>query len=122
MYMIKINNVEFDIDVLDLMFIDKYEEELERYNKKYNELKEKEFPSEIKRAIAMCREIFVLFDNVLGEGSSTKLFGKRVNPLECFGVLAELTTIMCGAKEEQEKKNERIYKAMNKYLPKNGNK
>lgn len=101
--MIKINNVELKIDVMDADFSEKIEMELEKVVSKSSSSDDKIRQGNIKRSQYLreqCRIVFDFFDNIWGKGTHEKIFGDRCNLKECLSVFEEFVN----AYKEKDKK------------------
>ena len=101
--MIKINNVELKIDVMDADFSEKIEMELETGVSKSSSSDDKIRQGNIKRSQYLreqCRIVFDFFDNIWGKGTHEKIFGDRCNLKECLSVFEEFVN----AYKEKDKK------------------
>ena len=77
MSLYKINDVELDIDMEDYDFQVKYEKAFDQLEQDEKELQKIGKASEITKAY--CEMFNRLFDNIFGEGTSTKLFDGKFN-------------------------------------------
>lgn len=101
--MIKINNVELKIDVMDADFSEKIEMELEKVVSKSSSSDDKIRQGNIKRSQYLreqCRIVFDFFDNIWGKGTHEKIFGDRCNLKECLSAFEEFVN----AYKEKDKK------------------
>lgn len=101
--MIKINNVELKIDVMDADFSEKIEMELEKVVSKSSSSDDKIRQGNIKRSQYLreqCRIVFDFFDNIWGKGTHEKIFWDRCNLKECLSVFEEFVN----AYKEKDKK------------------
>lgn len=85
--MIALNGITFDIDVLDV----DYMERKEKYSKEFAEkLKTINTGSEVQDVKLQCQYCHEMYDKVLGEGTSDKLFKGKLNIIACLKVFDEL--------------------------------
>ena len=73
----RIDFSEFDFDVLELKDAEKYETELAKVREKMALAEKNVIYS--KLIIEECNAVYEFFNNVLGEGTSKKLFGNSVH-------------------------------------------
>ena len=106
--MLKINDVELELDLMDGDTAEKYENAIDKLNSKAQEKHEKETLSQsIKR---QCNLVFDFFNEVFGEGTDKKLFGNKTNLRECTEAFKQVIDYT----EEQHKELE---KDLLKYSP-----
>ena len=85
--MLKINNIELKMDILDADFSEKVETEMENVTNKTKNIDEKFKQAKFKRSEYLreyCKAIFDFFDNIWGEGTHEKIFKSRFNLKECL--------------------------------------
>ena len=101
--MVKINNVELKIDVMDADFSEKIETELEKVVSKSSSSDDRLKQGKVKRSQYLreqCKIVFDFFDNIWGKGTHEKIFGNRCNLKECLSVFEEFVN----AYKEEDKK------------------
>jgi len=97
----KINNVELeDIDILDLEVAEKYEKALKDIEGLAQKLKGKGLAECIR---TQCNAVFDVFNMLFGEGTDKKVFGDRVNLMDCLQAFEELVKYMNARNEDIEK-------------------
>jgi MoaA/NifB/PqqE/SkfB family radical SAM enzyme len=107
-----IDEVEVEIDMADYEFQVKYEKAFEEMIKEEKALQKVGKNSEITKGY--CEMFNHLFDNILGEGISEKLFAGKYNTLTTNRVYGELLEI-CSAQVKSN--NAERDKIINKYRP-----
>ena len=106
--MLKINDVELELDLMDADMADKYEK---AYRKMQRDVAN--IPKNLSLADSIrkqCQLIFTFFDEVFTEGTSKKIFGNRTNLREC---IKAVETIIDHINKDAEEAN----KIINKYSP-----
>ena len=106
--MLKINNVELELDLMDADMADKYEK---AYRKMQRDVAN--IPKKISLADSIrkqCNLIFCFFNEVFGEGTSKKIFGNKTNLREC---IKAVETLIDYVNKDVEEAN----KIINKYSP-----
>lgn len=73
----KWNDVELEIDMEDVEFLEKYENAFEIMEEEEKQVKNIGKYSEMTRSY--CDMFYHLFDNIFGEGAGNKLLGKKKN-------------------------------------------
>lgn len=99
----KINNVELkDIDLLDADVAEKYENAINKLADSADPKEDEELSlSGIIRK--QCKSVFNFFNDVFGEGTDIKVFGKRTNYRECESAFKEVIDYTSEQKKEIEK-------------------
>ena len=106
--MLKINDVELEIDLLDADMAECYESAYRKMQKDVENI-----PKNLSLAESIrkqCKLIFNFFDEVFGEGTSKKIFGNRTNLRECIKAVEALI-------DHVNKDTEEANKIINKYSP-----
>lgn len=106
--MLKINDVELELDLMDADMAEKYEK---AYRKMQRDVVN--IPKNLSLAESIrkqCKLIFNFFDEVFGEGTSEKIFGNKTNLREC---VKAVETIIDHVNKDAEEANNII----NKYSP-----
>ena len=106
--MLKINDVELEIDLLDADMAECYESAYRKMQKDVENI-----PKNLSLAESIrkqCKLIFNFFDEVFGQGTSKKIFGNRTNLREC---LKTVETLIDYVNKDAEEANNII----NKYSP-----
>ena len=86
--MLKINNVELELDLYDADVMDKYTEALNKLNEKEKNKKTKGLSNgDIIRQ--ECRFVFDFFNDLFGEGTDKKIFGNKTNYKQCVEALEQ---------------------------------
>lgn len=98
--MIKLNGVEFDLDLMDLDVAEKVERETKKVAIETEKAKGKNRSESIK---IQCYAVFNCIDNILGEGAHKKIFGDKVNLRDCLRVFEQLILEMQKQDEEDKK-------------------
>ena len=106
--MLKINDVELELDLMDADMAEKYE-------KAYREMQKDvaNIPKNLSLADSIrkqCKLIFNFFDEVFGEGTSKNIFGNKTNLRECIKAVETLI-------DHVNKDTEEANKIINKYSP-----
>lgn len=85
----KILNREIEFDFLDIENMAKYEEALEKYMKKLEEIKE--FKGKDSEGFKMlCETVYNFFDELIGEGSAVQILGEKRNFGKCAKAMREI--------------------------------
>ena len=106
--MLKINDVELELDLMDADMAEKYEKAYRKMQKDVENI-----PKNLSLAESIrkqCKLIFNFFDEVFGEGTSKKIFGNRTNLRECIKAVETLI-------DHVNKDTEEANKIINKYSP-----
>ena len=106
--MLKINDVELELDLMDADMAEKYEK---AYRKMQRDVVN--IPKNLSLAESIrkqCKLIFNFFDEVFGQGTSKKIFGNRTNLRECIKAVETLIDYV--NKDAEEANN-----IINKYSP-----
>ena len=106
--MLKINDVELEIDLLDADMAECYESAYRKMQKDVENI-----PKNLSLAESIrkqCKLIFNFFDEVFGEGTSEKIFGNKTNLRECIKAVEALI-------DHVNKDTEEANKIINKYSP-----
>ena len=112
MSLYKIDDVELDIDMEDYDFQVKYEKAFDQLEQDEKELQKIGRASEVTKSY--CEMFNRLFDNIFGDGTSTKLFDGKYNMSKTEQVYSEFIGICA---EQVRLMNERRTKLANKYKP-----
>ena len=106
--MLKINNVELELDLMDADMAEKYEKAYRNMQRDVENI-----PKNLSLAESIrkqCKLIFNFFDEVFGEGTSKKIFGNKTNLREC---IKAVKTLIDHVNKDVEESN----KIINKYSP-----
>ena len=106
--MLKINDVELDLYLMDADLAEKYEKAYRKMQKDVENI-----PKNLSLAESIrkqCKLIFNFFDEVFGEGTSKKIFGNKTNLRECIKAVEALI-------DHVNKDTEEANKIINKYSP-----
>ena len=106
--MLKINDVELELDLMDADMAEKYEK---AYRKMQRDVAN--IPKNLSLADSIrkqCNLVFCFFDEVFGQGASKKIFGNRTNLREC---IKAVETLIDHVNKDVEESN----KIINKYSP-----
>ena len=106
--MLKINDVELELDLMDADMAEKYEK---AYRKMQRDVAN--IPKNLSLADSIrkqCQLIFTFFDEVFREGTSKNIFGNRTNLREC---IKAVETLIDHVNKDVEESN----KIINKYSP-----
>ena len=90
--MVKINDVELKIDIMDSDFSERIENEMERVVNRSRKSDERFKQGNFKRSQYLreqCKVVFDFFDNVWGKDTHKKIFGDRCNFKECLAAFDE---------------------------------
>jgi len=107
----KILNKKIDFDFFDADDMEKLESQIEITQSKIHDIKEEKASNEIRE---ICKEIRACFDNIFGEGTSSKIFQNKYSIKLCLEAFHELI-------EEKLKQEDELNEQLNdfnKYLPK----
>lgn len=106
--MLKINDVELELDLMDADMAEKYEKVYRKMQKDVANIpKNLSLAENIRK---QCKLIFNFFDEVFGEGTSKKIFGNKTNLRECIKAVETLI-------DHVNKDTEEASKIINKYSP-----
>lgn len=106
-----INGVEFDIDVTDADFIEKYEFKYKEVEEQINDLDKKKNTISIVEGIRQeCKIIKDFLDYVLGEGASEKIFKGKDSLNLCLNAFEDII-------DNVDKQHREMQERMNKYSP-----
>ena len=96
-----INGVELkDIDIFDLEASEVIENAIEKVNK----VCESKQPSKMSESIRLqCTAVFDCFNEIFGEGTDKKVFGNKVNLMDCLRAFGDLVENMAKQREDAEK-------------------
>ena len=106
--MLKINNVELELDLMDADMAEKYEKAYRKMQRDVTNI-----PNNLSLAENIrkqCKLIFNFFDEVFREGTSKKIFGNKTNLRECIKAVETLI-------DHVNKDTEETNKIINKYSP-----
>ena len=106
--MLKINDVELELDLIDADMAEKYEK---AYRKMQRDVAN--IPKNLSLADSIrkqCQLIFTFFDEAFREGTSKKIFGNKTNLREC---IKAVETLIDHVNKDVEESN----KIINKYSP-----
>lgn len=106
--MLKINDVELELDLMDADMAEKYEK---AYRKMQRDVAN--IPKNLSLAESIrkqCKLIFNFFNEVFGQGTSKNIFGNRTNLRECIKAVETLI-------DHVNKDTEEANKIINKYSP-----
>ena len=106
--MLKINDVELELDLMDADMAEKYEK---AYRKMQRDVAN--IPKNLSLADSIrkqCNLVFYFFDEVFGQDTSKKIFGNRTNLREC---IKAVETLIDHVNKDVEESN----KIINKYSP-----
>ena len=106
--MLKINDVELELDLMDADMAEKYEK---AYRKMQRDVEN--IPKNLSLAESIrkqCNLVFCFFDEVFGQDTSKKIFGNRTNIKEC---IKAVETLIDHVNKDVEESN----KIINKYSP-----
>jgi hypothetical protein len=96
-----INNVELqNLDIFDVEVAEKYEKVLEKVIK---EAKATEGVKTSEVIRIQCMIVFECFDELFGQGTAKKIFGEKMNLINCLRAFQELVENVNGQKEEVNK-------------------
>lgn len=109
--MIKLNGVEFDLDLMDLDIAEKVERETKKVASEAEKAKGKSRSESIK---IQCYAVFNCIDNIFGKGAHNKIFGDKVNLRDCLRVFEQLILEMQKQDEEDSKEFSQM---VSKYSP-----
>lgn len=100
--MLKINNVELELDLFDADVMDKFIKELEAFDKKQKNKTTKGLSNgEIIRQ--ECKMVFDFFNNVFGPGTDKKIFGTKTNIRVCIEAFKKVIEYSASADKELSK-------------------
>ena len=88
----KFGNFETEFDPTEITFVQKYEAAAERYNTSIQAISKEDKASEVLQAA--CSVFFEFFDNLFGEMTSEKMFGKNRSVDLCIKAFQLLIGIM----------------------------
>lgn len=109
--MIKLNGVEFDLDLMDLDTAEKIERETKKVSIEAEKARGKSRSESIK---IQCYAIFNCIDNIFGKESHKKIFRDKVNLRDCLRVFEQLILEMQKQDNEDSKEFSQI---ASKYSP-----
>ena len=104
--MLKINDVELELDLMDADMAEKYEKAYRKMQKDVANI-----PKNLSLADSIrkqCNLVFYFFDEVFGQGTSKNIFGNRTNLREC---IKAVETLIDHVNKDVEESN----KIINKY-------
>ena len=106
--MLKINDVELELDLMDADMAEKYEKAYRKMQRDVANIpKNLSLAENIRK---QCNLIFCFFNEVFGEGTSKKVFGNKTNLREC---IKAVETLIDYVNKDVEETN----KIINKYSP-----
>ena len=106
--MLKINDVELELDLMDADMADKYEKAYRKMQRDVASIpKNLSLADNIRK---QCNLVFYFFDEVFGQGTSKKIFGNKTNLREC---IKAVETLIDHVNKDVEESN----KIINKYSP-----
>jgi len=110
--MINLNGIEFEIDFTDADTIEKIENGIEIIDKKINDIESNlnENTSLAEGVKQACEILKDFLDDVLGEGSSEKLFGSKNSLILCIRVYQDLIN-------ERNRQYDNLQKVVDEYSP-----
>lgn len=85
--MVKINGVELELDIFDMNVAEKYEKAIAKVQEEAAKSKGLKLSSSIRK---QCTAVFECFDAIFGEGTHQKIFGERVNLIDCLKAFESL--------------------------------
>ena len=106
--MLKINDVELELDLMDADMAEKYEKAYKKMQRDVANI-----PKNLSLADSIrkqCQLIFTFFDEAFREGTSKKIFGNKTNLREC---IKAVETLIDHVNKDVEEAN----KIINKYSP-----
>ena len=103
----KILNREIEFDFLDVENFAKYENALEEYMKKLNEIKQFKGKESDGREL-LCNVVYNFFDELLGKGSAVRILGEKRNYGKCLKSMQEIIN-------EKLKSDEEVNDILGKY-------
>ena len=106
--MLKINDVELELDLMDADMAEKYEKAYKKMQRDVANI-----PKNLSLADSIrkqCQLIFTFFDEAFREGTSKKIFGNKTNLREC---IKAVETLIDHVNKDVEESN----KIINKYSP-----
>ncbi|WP_283706893.1 DUF6673 family protein [Clostridium perfringens] len=109
--MIKLNGIEFDLDLMDLGVSEKIDKETQKVVEEAERAKGKNRSESIK---IQCYAVFNCIDNIFGKGTHKKIFGDKVNLRECLRVFEQLILEM---KKQDEEDAKEFSQMASKYSP-----
>lgn len=115
--MLKINNIELKMDILDADFSERVEIEMEKVVEESKRSDSRFKQGGIKRSQYLkqqCKIIFDFFDNIWGKGTHEKIFEERLNLKECVHAFERFVNAY---KEENEKEAKEMQELTAKYSP-----
>lgn len=110
--MIKINGIEFEVDTMDLEVSEKIENELTKFGECINNVGNTATRKDIIKAVVNATS--KVFDNVLGDGASEKIFNGKKSLTLATKCMDEFVT---GLREADEKVGEELEKMTKKFSP-----
>ena len=106
--MLKINDVELELDLMDADMAEKYEKAYRKMQRDVASIpKNLSLADNIRK---QCNLVFYFFDEVFGQGTSKKIFGNKTNLREC---IKAVETLIDHVNKDVEEAN----KIINKYSP-----
>lgn len=96
----KLNGVEFDLDLMDLDTSEKFDREMDKVVKVAEKAKGMSRTESIR---TQCQAIFDCIDNLMGKGTHKKIFGNKVNLRDCLKVFEQLALEIKKQNEEDAK-------------------
>ena len=109
----KWNDVEYDVDLEDVEFTEKYEDAFNKMGVTEKKLQKTGKLSDITRAY--CLMFYELFDNIFGDGAAKSLMGDRLNCRICEECYDSFISFCNKQASEMNKKRSKMY---SKYKPK----
>ncbi|GAA0767150.1 hypothetical protein GCM10008908_05870 [Clostridium subterminale] len=84
-----INGIELELDIFDADVAEKYDKAIKKVMNIEEDTKDMSIGEGIR---TQCRAIFNVFDELFGEGTYKRIFGDKVNLLECLKAFEALIT------------------------------
>lgn len=106
------NNQEFEVDLQDVDFAEKYERAFNQLDESEKKMQKEGSLSGVLRGY--CLLFHNLFDDIYGQGTAKKMFGDKVNAAICNEAYA---AFMDAAKRSSLEANQTRTRMMNKYKP-----
>ncbi len=103
----KVLNREIEFDFLDVESFTKYENAINNYMQRLNEIKGKKVSESEGRKI-LCEIVYNFFDELLGQGTAKQLLGDKYHYGKCVKAMQEII-------EEKLKSDQEINDTLGKY-------
>ena len=87
-----IAGVELDFDIFDADSAERFENAVEQVSKEGQNVERQSAEGEIKVSESIrrqCKAVFGFFNSIFGEGTDKKIFGERVNLMQCISAFEE---------------------------------